>query len=574
VLKLVPGRADTRVVDSNRDATAGVAGGILMIRPAEGSGRAAVIDAAEGIELVANGVVVDSPAAAAAAGEVEAFALDDPPSLTIRVEISRDAMVATANVERTPGARYRLEDQPQNRRITLRRRVVERLTCPQLTLAQIAAALAAEGVVFGIDRDAIGRLARGAFGPETVARGVAPIRPTHATLELAAVDGHGDERFVRAGTLLARMVDGEPGRDGMTVTGERTATGAPRPFPLELGEGVKELGDGRLVAASDGHARLLDGSLEVMAALLIEGDVRASSGDISSPGSVEVTGSVEDGVIRAKRHVLIGEQARRSQIETGGSLLVTGAVFESTIRVGQARIAVARSANAVEPLAREVWRVHHGTGQLLSASRASGTAMHQLRALTIVMERLAPGLEARIREVIGAVDAEHGTVPVDVIAALRGGYRTLEAVRSGRAGVEMLAQVAEVFEKQTAMLREIAEDLPIVQATLIERSDVDVVGHLAVIGRGVVESALRVAGRLEIARSDAIIRGGSLHLIGDAYVNELAPGPRGLVVTMAAGSTLEAALVQPDVVFELPDGAQRVVEPWRNVQLVAEPAAA
>ena len=124
-----------RLVQPNRDGTAAVVLGALVVTPPSGEGRRAIVRAEPGIEL-------SMPGLAAGVGPVEPLTADDvaihlaidDPELAIRVELSKDEQLATMRVERVPGARYRLDAQPPNRSIVLRRLVAERIPCPEPTI--------------------------------------------------------------------------------------------------------------------------------------------------------------------------------------------------------------------------------------------------------------------------------------------------------------------------------------------------------------------------------------------------------------------------------------------------------
>ena len=108
-------------------------------------------------------------------------------------------------------------------------------------------------------------------------------------------------------------------------------------------------GDGRVVATLDGHARLADGIVTVAPALVHEGDVRGAHGEISSPGSIRVTGSVEDGLLRAKRSIVVDDAVRRSTVEAGHALTIAGPAFDSTLRIGHTHAALDGAAPADRP---------------------------------------------------------------------------------------------------------------------------------------------------------------------------------------------------------------------------------
>jgi hypothetical protein len=575
ILKTGEPDADTVVVQS-QDGTAAVVGGALVVVPPAHDGRRAVVCSEPGIDLIVpGGESGHGPVEASTAADIEVRLPDDAPSLDIRVEIASDQLLATMSVERVPGARYRLEDQPPNHSITLRRLVAGRIACPEPSLDDLYSALADRDVVYGVLSDAVDRLCHGGFN-EPVARGVAPVRAEDATTQLHALDARGGERYVRAGALLARISPARPGLDGVTVTGHVIGVGDPRPAELRVGDGAIVESDGRIVATLDGHARLTDGVVTVTAALVHAGDVRASSGELSSPGSIEVTGSVEDGLVRAKRSVLVGDAVRRSTIEAGHALEIRGPAFDSTLRIGHTHAAMRALHALTAPLARDVGRVQNGMNQLVAATRAAGRDLPPLRMLAMVFERVAPELEQKIKGALAEADRDRGSVPYDVLAALRAAQDDLEAIRVGRLPMARLAGVAAAFEQETSHLHDLTAEAPAFTVSLLQMCAVDMIGTMVVTGKGIIESTLRVRGRLELRCAGAVMRGGHLLLDGTAVVHELAPGTgAGLTVSLAPGSVLEASVVHPGVRVELPGGDVRRLESLAtDVRVAADPVAA
>lgn len=558
----------------SQDGTAAVVGGALVVVPPGPGGRRAVVRSEAGVELLAPGREPgQGPIEAGAPGEIDVRLYEDAPRLDVRVTVTADELLATVAVERVPGARYRLEDQPPNQSITLRRLVAGRIACPAPTLHELRMALAEHGVVQGISGDALHRLFEGSF-QEHVARGVAAVPPVEAGVQLHALDARGGDRFVRAGTLLARVSPARPGEDGFTVTGRVLGVAEPRPPELRVGDGAIVESDGRVMATTEGQARFSDGVVTVTAALVHEGDVRASDGELSSPGSIEVTGSVEDGLVRAKRAVAVGDAVRRSTVEAGHTLTIGGPAFDSTLRVGRAYAALLALRARTEPLARDLARVQGGVGQLAAASQAAGREVQPLRLLAMVLERIAPELPSQIKAALAEADRDRGSVPFDVLAALRAAQEDLDAVCVGRLPLTSLATVAGTFARQTDRLGELTAERPRCTVALLQKCDVDVIGELHVTGKGVVESALVVKGRL--VAPEAVLRGGSLRLHGTATVDELEPGTgSGLVVTLAAGSVLEARQAHAGVRVELPGGqVQRLATSTTDLRVAADPAAA
>jgi hypothetical protein len=564
-------------VETNRDGTAAVVHGALVIGHPIGAGRRAVVRAEDGVTLsVAGRPDGQGPCELLGASEVTVTLPPDPPYADVHVEISRDRLLATMRVERIPGVRYRLEDQPPNHSIVLRRLVQDRIPCPDITLEDLMAHLSVHGVAFGIDAAALDRIVAGGFGPEPVAKGIGAIPPHDGSLHLQALDERGTERYVRAGAVLAKVSAPLSGSEGRTVLDEPIPVGEPRRVALEVGAGATVEHDGRVVATSDGHARYAGGMIVVTPALMVEGDIRSTHGEVASPGSVDVEGSVEDGsVVRAKRNVVIGDSVRRATVEAGGSITIAGAAFDSTLRIGHTWAALDRLRATTAPLARDVARVANGVGQLIAATRQAGKTMHPIRALAMVLERIEPELERKIRAALAEADRHRGAVPFEILAALRGGQEELDAVRGGRAPIENLALVARAFEAQTARLVELTASRPELVASYLQKCQVEACGAVAITGKGVVESEIRIVGTLEVLEDGSIVRGGRLDVDGAAVVRELAAGAgSGLSVTLAPGSMLSADVIGPGVVLHLPEGSRRVSVIENDVRITVRRSAA
>jgi uncharacterized protein len=546
-------------VDPDQPGTAAVVDGVLVVTPPRGAGRPAAIACDPGIELTTDGT--------------GAVVRDEFPSLSVRAEVAPDELSATIAVERLPGARYRLADQSPGTSITLHRMVADRIPCPEPTREELLEALAAQGVVEGVDEDALERILRGEFGPLLVARGRAATPAVDGRVQLGRLS-EGTDRFVREGAQLARLTPSEPGTPGMTVTGRVLDPGDPRPANLVLGDGVRVEDDGRVVAAIDGHVHFADRLVTVTPALRIT-SVRGRDEDVSSPGSVDVAGSVEDGArLRARRSVFVSDQVRGATVEAGFSLEIDGAAFDSQLRAGHTGAVLARIAAQLAPLAGEVGKVHAGVVQLLGATRDSSRELHPIRALAITLERIAPELESDIKRVLAEADRERGTVPHDVMSAVRGAYEDLDAMRTGRLPIEALSGVAETFDREASRLRLLTAAGAELRVELLQKCEVEVIGALRVTGKGIVDSVVRIHGPLEVTRPDALIRGGRVLLDGDGVVTELAPGAGGLEIELAPGATLTAGIVQPGVIIHVPDATRRVSRVVTDVVIAAdEPAA-
>jgi uncharacterized protein (DUF342 family) len=222
---------------------------------------------------------------------------------------------------------------------------------PALARAALDAALAAAGVVAGLDASAL-ELAAGALAVESpalddycVAHGRAAQDPTSDVLVLAEPIGptagslRPDESLdyrerrlivpVTAGDELGRIVPGEPGEAGFDVRGKELLPMPAPPLAVAHGDGVVREETGILRATRTG-ARTVDkaGALDVVALHVHAAAVDLHSGNLDTDGSLEIARDVSDGMsVRAGVDLSIKGTVEAARIEAGGSIEIGGGVI-------------------------------------------------------------------------------------------------------------------------------------------------------------------------------------------------------------------------------------------------------
>ena len=143
-----------------RDGTAAIRDGVLVVTPPAPGARPAVLRGSPGVKIAhGNGGPDTGPVEVVAAGDVRISLPPDEPRLVARVEVAADELTADLVVERLPGVRYRLEDQPPNHEVVLRRVPSDRTPCPVPTVDALMGVLQDHGVPEALDLDALSRLA-------------------------------------------------------------------------------------------------------------------------------------------------------------------------------------------------------------------------------------------------------------------------------------------------------------------------------------------------------------------------------------------------------------------------------
>ena len=210
------------------------------------------------------------------------------------------------------------------------------------SVADVLDALREKKVVYGIDREAIGRgVAR--LTPFMAARGTAPVAGEDARIEKKfdmGVKGRPAERafdrvdykdmniFLRAaiGDVLVVRTPETQGTPGKNVFGEEVASRPGKPINLPQGKNTKVVNNDELVAVIDGQIVDDGKKVSVDPHLVIESSVDVGTGNIDFAGSVEIRGDVESGFsVKAAGDVEIKGMIGGAEVE-GRNVIVHGGI--------------------------------------------------------------------------------------------------------------------------------------------------------------------------------------------------------------------------------------------------------
>lgn len=544
-----------------RHGTLAVTGGRVVVEAADAGGRAPLLDWEDGVVVVIDGLPpVSRPCNVLYGQSVEAWAPDEEPRTELFAELSRDAMGATLSVERHPGGRFRLEDQPPNRELVIRRLLVERVPCPAPDPERVDAFLASRGIVHGVREDAVARCLAGLALADQVAWGSRPVEPEDGELTLSAQLGAvqaGGLWSVPAGTVLAIQrlpVAGEP---GYTVQGDLVPVREARTVAIEIGDNVIVSSDGtRLVSAIDGFPRVGDGRIDVAAMARIDRDLDDRTGDIQAHGSLELHGGVTEGrQLRVRRDLTVTGSIERADVEVGGSASIQGIVMASRLRVGGLRAPATYLFQLVHAIPDELARATALTDQLTAAAVGKGQRLTPAKAASIVMSRYFADTARSLKQAAAYAAEQVEMLGTEPATALREAVTLLMAVESGSAPDSGLAEAAQTVALRARALREALGEPVRLVACALQSSELEIGGDLEITGRGAIGCTLRVLGNVSMEAEGSTLRGGSLSLGGTGRIRELgSTGEKLTEVRLGPHARLLADIVHPGVVIETADG--------------------
>lgn len=219
---------------------------------------------------------------------------------------------------------------------------------PAVTAAELQTWLAEQGVVFGLDREALAavasRLADPAFTDAVlVAHGTEPVGGEDGRLRGNLLAGpvagkvHAADKIdfrerallppVKSGDLIADIVAPTGGTDGRDVKGNAVAAVPGKAHDCVFGDGVT-VSEGHVVAARDGVVLVADGFVDVVPLHTHDSDVDYASGNLHTEGSFVINGCIRTGFcVTAAGDVIVAGDVQRGSVTAGGSVHVSQAIL-------------------------------------------------------------------------------------------------------------------------------------------------------------------------------------------------------------------------------------------------------
>lgn len=283
--------------------------GILSRTMREANGQPQKI--AEPVDITA-----DDLAIIAVGDSLEELESMEEPYARLIVDVSRDKMKATIKYDTREGAR-------------------------PPTKEMIIAALNEEGVVYGIDEEAIETGIK-SFKPFIAAQGLLPVPGENAYIdrkfnlgvqgkpvidEYDKVDYKDLNLFVLAkeNQTLAIRIPQTKGTPGKNILGDVVPAQNGRPVPMPEGKNTKVVGE-RLIATVNGQIIDKGSRISVDPRLEIKGSVGVSTGDVEFDGTVQIKGNVEQGFsVKATGDIEIKGSVNGAEV-TGRNVYISGGI--------------------------------------------------------------------------------------------------------------------------------------------------------------------------------------------------------------------------------------------------------
>lgn len=215
-----------------------------------------------------------------------------------------------------------------------------------ITIDELVQILNESSVVYGINREQLGKIANDALLNKAVevARGKPPGKGRDAGFELlfetagSKAPAVGDDGYIdyKSLNLISNATKGQPlakkiapgmGEPGMTVKGKELPgeVGKDRALPKGKNTDVSPDNPDLLIATQDGAITFANNLVSIDNVYKISSDVDMSTGNIDFVGSLKISGMVKAGFkVKAAGNIEIGKNIEDAEIISGGTIVAAG----------------------------------------------------------------------------------------------------------------------------------------------------------------------------------------------------------------------------------------------------------
>lgn len=268
----------------------------------------------------------------------------------VDIRISEDKMKAYIKIEYIPEIQYKLKDRDFFMNLAVAAEEGELTEPPHFTVEELKNILKENGIIYGLDEEALYEASFGNSKEMLVARGDAPVTNIPSDIKLFFTpsqmvfpDPDSDEKIdyknlfrisnVYAGNKIAEIIPEVPGKDGINVLGQVCKREYIRSLPINIKSGCK-IENNDVIALIDGKAHISNNTISVNKVYAVE-NVNMETCNIKFSGDIEVYDSVSDNMaVKAGGSLDVSRNVNTSSV-TAGTITILGNAIKSNIFSGQ-----------------------------------------------------------------------------------------------------------------------------------------------------------------------------------------------------------------------------------------------
>ncbi|WP_321994297.1 FapA family protein [Clostridium butyricum] len=268
----------------------------------------------------------------------------------VHIRISEDKMKAYIKIDYIPEIQYKLKDRDFFMNLAVAAEEGELTEPPHFTVEELKNILKENGIIYGLDEEALYEASFGNSKEMLVARGDAPVTNIPSDIKLFFTpsqmvfpDPDSDEKIdyknlfrisnVYVGNKIAEIIPEVPGKDGINVLGQVCKREYIRSLPINIKSGCK-IENNDVIALIDGKAHISNNTISVNKVYAVE-NVNMETCNIKFSGDIEVYDSVSDNMaVKAGGSLDVSRNVNTSSV-TAGTITILGNAIKSNIFSGQ-----------------------------------------------------------------------------------------------------------------------------------------------------------------------------------------------------------------------------------------------
>ncbi|MCF0147941.1 MAG: DUF342 domain-containing protein [Clostridium sp.] len=471
--------------------------------------------------LYINGEVVTRPSKVKEEDVIEFREVKTEYERSIEINYSKNKMEAYISIKCKGAKKYILKDMDEVYSLSLEVIEEEGEAPPNITKEDLIFELKKMKISYGVDEEAINQIITMQEAENLlIARGKLPTPPIEDKINIFFNNNNRDyeetEKIdyrsfntitsVKANDLLAEIIKGEKGIDGVNIFNEVIPGKPKKKSNFSAGNGTT-LNDNLIIATIDGKPNFSKNKVWVEPQYILNKDVTISTGNINFPANVEINGKVTEGMkVISGGSLLIRGGVFSGEIEAKNSSNILGNIVNSNIKIGGTNLIKNDRINTLKEL-KEILISLVSNLQYLKSNNLIRDNLSIGLLIKSIIEKKFKGLSKILIKII-ANAAKDEAKESDVVKLVKS-----KLLGSAPSSIKDISELEKILNSIEEELIELERDV-IIEANLnmeyAQESKINVVGNINISGRGLFTSELYATKSIVFTTDRVICRGGYL----------------------------------------------------------------
>ncbi|CDG01237.1 DUF342 domain-containing protein [Clostridium chauvoei] len=496
-------------------------GKFIVIDPL-GEGEFAKIIPTSNGELYINNKLITDSVKVKSTDKIEFKGKEEEGETLIEIKTNKDKTEAHLTVTYIPGNTYKLIDAEESNLISLETKKIQGKLPKKVSKLEILQELKNNKIIYGINKDILNSIEENdEIQDLIIAEGIKPIDPQDDKLEIyfnrkeeKDIDSLKNIDYknlnyvtsIKAGEILAEIIKGEEGKDGIDVFGKTILKKPKNKFKYKIGEGCA-LKDRNIIAIKNGRPNIARNIITVQSIYVVDKDIDISTGNIDFAGAIEVRGKVTEGMeVKAAKGVHLCEGVFSAKVEAKGESTILGNIVNSKIKVGSTDLLKESRITSLTDLAESLNAIIANLKFLKEKNLVNKNATDGLLIKTLIDTKYKVVNRQCISVISSTINDEDGNSKV--ISLIKSKLIGLAPTK-----IVNYSELKPIVDEALKEIDKLKENLSIPVDLKIEyaqESTIEASGDIFITGKGIFASNINSLNNIEFLHGNAICRGGHI----------------------------------------------------------------